>query len=256
MAALQQRVSSRERIVGWFSTGDPDTSRRCAAAQGSSEQPGVWAADRVVGSCAGATQPGLRCTGRTAVACAFSSLKLPYTTPGRAVAALLAEPIPARCHPPPPASLAAATPSSTPSTARSAPTRCTWRWTRAGRAGAWACAPLCRARCRWAGASWRASSWRWAPLASPRPALLSSLLRPAVRGLVLHSKCAAAARSGWCQTRGACAASGMGGQAGLGWERPGSFVQGTGEGGHAGLGGCSPAGAPAPSITLRPGGTR
>lgn len=27
MAALQQRVSSRERIVGWFSTGDPDTSR-------------------------------------------------------------------------------------------------------------------------------------------------------------------------------------------------------------------------------------
>ncbi|KAL4428083.1 hypothetical protein ABPG75_002172 [Micractinium tetrahymenae] len=27
MAALQQRVSSRERIVGWFSTGDPDSSR-------------------------------------------------------------------------------------------------------------------------------------------------------------------------------------------------------------------------------------
>jgi translation initiation factor 3 subunit F len=27
MAALQQRVNSRERIVGWFSTGDPDASR-------------------------------------------------------------------------------------------------------------------------------------------------------------------------------------------------------------------------------------
>lgn len=27
MASLQQRVSSRERIVGWFSTGDPDASR-------------------------------------------------------------------------------------------------------------------------------------------------------------------------------------------------------------------------------------
>lgn len=27
MAALQQRVSPRERIVGWFSSGDPDTSR-------------------------------------------------------------------------------------------------------------------------------------------------------------------------------------------------------------------------------------
>lgn len=33
MAALQQRVSSRERIVGWFSTGDPDASRRYVAAR-------------------------------------------------------------------------------------------------------------------------------------------------------------------------------------------------------------------------------
>jgi hypothetical protein len=27
MAALQQRVSSRDKIVGWFSTGNPDVSR-------------------------------------------------------------------------------------------------------------------------------------------------------------------------------------------------------------------------------------
>lgn len=27
MASLQQRVNARERIVGWFSTGDPDASR-------------------------------------------------------------------------------------------------------------------------------------------------------------------------------------------------------------------------------------
>ena len=27
MASLQQRVSPREKIVGWFSTGDPDVTR-------------------------------------------------------------------------------------------------------------------------------------------------------------------------------------------------------------------------------------
>lgn len=27
MAQLQQRVSPRDKIIGWFSTGDPDSSR-------------------------------------------------------------------------------------------------------------------------------------------------------------------------------------------------------------------------------------
>lgn len=60
MAALQQRVSSRERIVGWFSTGDPDTSRRCAAKGDSSAQPGAGARAVMHAALSAPSSAGLR----------------------------------------------------------------------------------------------------------------------------------------------------------------------------------------------------